>query len=93
MANQNTPANNAPTIIINQPAGNALGIASFIFGLLSIFFLAPLFTPLGLLLGVIAVIKKQLVWGILGLICALIGFMTSPILLGIFGLASVAAAS
>lgn len=79
------------TIIIQNEKiqGNALGIASFIFGLISIFILAPLFVPLGLILGIIAVIKKQLIWGALGLVCSVIGFMTSPILLGILGLSSI----
>lgn len=78
-------------IIIKNDTSNAAGIASFIFGLISIFFLAPLFVPLAVILGVIAIINKQLVWGILGLLCALFGFLTSPILLGIVGVASIAA--
>ena len=68
---------------------NALGITSFIFGLISIFFLAPVFVPLALLLVIIAIIKKQLAWGIIGIICGIIGFVTSPILLGIFRLATI----
>lgn len=76
------------TIILQNNTSNALGIASFVFGVISIFILAPLFVPLAILLGIIAVIKKQLVWGILGIFCALIGFATSPILLGILGFAS-----
>ncbi|MGH8489117.1 MAG: FHA domain-containing protein, partial [Gammaproteobacteria bacterium] len=76
------------TIILKHDATNALGIASFIFGLISIFVLAPIFVPMALIFGIIAVVKKQLAWGISGLICALIGFITSPILLGFFGLAT-----
>jgi hypothetical protein len=76
------------TIILQNDTSNSLGIASFIFGLISIFFLSPVFVPIALIFGVIAVVKNQLAWGITGLICALIGFMTSPILLAIFGLAS-----
>ncbi|TSA38020.1 MAG: hypothetical protein D4R63_11935 [Methylococcaceae bacterium] len=76
--------------MLQNNTSNSLGIASFIFGLISIFFLSPVFVPIALILGVIAVIKKQLVWRILGLVCALIGFMASPILLGIFGLVSLA---
>lgn len=82
---------NQQTIIVKNETGNALGIASFVFGVLSIFLLAPVFVPLAVLLGIIGVIKKQLVWSILGLVCALIGFITSPILLGIFGLVSIGA--
>ncbi len=76
------------TVIVRHDATNALGIASFIFGLISIFILAPIFVPLAVILGIIAVLKKQLVWGVLGLVCAVIGFITSPILLGLFGLVS-----
>lgn len=77
-------------IIIEKNTSNAFGIASFIFGVISIFFLAPVFVPLSLLFGIIAIISKQLAWGIMGIICAMIGFMTSPILLGIFGLITIA---
>jgi accessory gene regulator protein AgrB len=74
-----------PIIIQNAP-NNSLGIASFIFGLISIFILSPIFVPLAVIVGTIAVIKKQYSWGILGLVCAVIGFLTSPILLGLLGL-------
>lgn len=83
---------NQQTIVLKNETGNALGIASFVFGVLSIVLFAPVFVPLAVLLGIIGVIKKQLVWSILGLICAIIGFVTSPILLGIFGLVSIGAA-
>ncbi|CAA6603755.1 conserved hypothetical protein [Rhodospirillaceae bacterium LM-1] len=73
------------TVIIQNGPSNALGIASFIFGLISIFFLSMLFSPLSLLLGTIAVIKRQFVWGGIGIVCAFIGLMTSPIFLGILG--------
>lgn len=86
--NNNNSTQSVTTVIIKRDTGNALGIAAFVFGVLSIFFLAPVFVPPALLLGIIAVIKKQLVWGTLGLVCALIGFLTSPILLAIFGLAT-----
>jgi hypothetical protein len=82
--------NGAKTFIIKNDTSNAFGIASFIFGLISIFVLAPLFVPLSILFGVLAVLRKQLAWGVIGLICAFIGFLTSPILLGIVGVASVA---
>ena len=54
---------------------NAWGIVSFVFGLTGIFILAPIFVPLALFFGVIAVIKRQLVWGALGLLCGAIGFI------------------
>lgn len=76
-------------IIIEKNTSNAFGIASFIFGVISIFFLAPIFVPLSLLFGIIAIVSKQLAWGIIGIICAIIGFMTSPILLGLLGLMTI----
>ena len=50
--------------------------------------MAPVFVPLAVLLGVVALFKKQFVWGLLGLLCALAGFLTSPILLGLVALHS-----
>lgn len=88
MAQDNEKTEHVTKIIVQNNMSNALGIASFIFGLISIFFLAPVFVPLALLLGIIAILKKQLAWGIIGIICSIIGFATSPILLGIFGLVS-----
>jgi hypothetical protein len=90
--NDQAPSNQAPAstmnVIVQNNATNALGIASFVLGLLSIFFLAPIFVPIALVLGIIAIIKKQLVWGIIGVICAIIGALTSPILLGMLGITS-----
>jgi len=77
------------TIIIRNETANAIGIAAFILGLLSIFIFSPIFVPIASILGVIAVVKKQLLWGILGLVCAIIGFVTSPILMGLTGIISI----
>ncbi|MCX7066127.1 MAG: hypothetical protein NTW85_00260 [Methylococcales bacterium] len=66
---------------------NDVGITSVIFGITSLFFLAPLFVPLALLCGILAVLKKQRVWGASGIVCAIIGFLTSPILFGVLWLA------
>jgi len=76
-------------IIIEKNTSNAFGIASFIFGVISIFLLAPVFVPLSLLFGLIAIASRQLAWGIVGVTCAVIGFMTSPILLSLFGLMTI----
>lgn len=73
------------TVIIQNAAGSGLGIASFVLGLISIFFLSIVFAPLALLLGTIALFKKQFVWGGIGIVCAFIGLITSPIFLGILG--------
>jgi len=80
------------TIIVRHDTSNADGIASFIFGLISIFIFAPLFVPLAVILGIIAIINRTLVWGTLGLICAAIGFLTSPVLLGLFAITTIASA-
>jgi hypothetical protein len=77
------------TVIVQNNTSNAIGIASFVFGIISIFIFAPLFVPLAVILGIVAIVKKQLVWGILGIFCAIIGFATSPILLGLLGLVSI----
>lgn len=82
---------NQQTVVVVQNQSNALGIASFIFGLISIFIFSPIFVPLALIFGVIGMLKKQIVWGIVGIIFAIIGFATSPMLLGMFGLASLGA--
>lgn len=83
---------NTTTIVIKSSAGNGVGVVSFIFGFISIFFMSLVFVPLAVLFGIIAVIKKQFAWGVLGLFCAFIGFLTSPVLLGVFGVASILAA-
>ena len=72
------------TIIMQQGASNAIGIVSFIFGLISVFILSPLFVPLALILGTIGIVKKQMLWSIMSIVLAIIGFATSPILLGLF---------
>jgi len=75
-------------IIADSRSSSSIGIASFIIGLLSIFFLSIIFVPISLILGVIGVIKGQLLWSILGIIMAIIGFLTSPMLLGLLGIVS-----
>ncbi len=74
------------TIIIqNVTSGGSIGIACLIFGVISIFFMSPIFVPLALITGIIAVFKRQYVWAVIGLICAIVGFLTSPILMGALG--------
>lgn len=66
------------------------GLVSFLLGLVSIFYMSPVFVPLAVMVGIIALFKKQFMWGLLGLFCAFIGFVTSPILLATLGLTAVA---
>ena len=81
---------NKETIVIVNNQSNALGIASLIFGFISIFIFSIIFVPLALILGILGIIKKQIILSVLGIVFALIGFATSPMLLGIFGLATIA---
>lgn len=70
------------------PTSNAMGIASFVLGLISIFMLSIVTVPLAVIFGGFGLRHPQKVWAYLGLVCAVIGFMTSPILLGLVGYAS-----
>lgn len=79
-------SNQEPSMVIVNNTSNAMGIASFIFGLLSIFVLSPIFVPLSILTGVVGILRSQTTWSALGLICASIGLVTSPILLTMLGL-------
>ncbi len=83
---KNSPACPKPKIIVVHKSG-AAGIAAFVFGLISIFFAAPIFVPRAVLRGLCGLLTGQFAWGCIGLLCAFIGFITSPILMGILGLA------
>ena len=86
------PNENQQTIVVVNNTSNSLGIASTVFGFISIFIFSPIFVPLALLLGIIAVIKKQILWGVIGIVFSIIGFVTSPILMSMLGLAGTAGA-
>ena len=62
------------------------GRYSVVFGIISVFAMAPVFVPLAVIFGVVALFKRQMLLGALGLIMATIGFITSPILMSIFNL-------
>jgi len=66
------------------------GLVSFFLGVISIFYLSPVFVPLAIVVGIVALFKKQFLWGLLGIFCAFIGFLTSPILLAALGLTAIA---
>ncbi len=55
------------------------------FGLLGIFGPAILFTPLGLLFSVIALLRGQGAWAFVGLMLVVGGVLSSPIFMGIIG--------
>jgi len=55
------------------------------FGLLGIFGPAILFTPLGLLFSLVALLRGQGSWGFVGLLLTVGGILGSPILMGLIG--------
>ena len=61
-----------------------MGIAGFVIGLIGIFFLSFILSPLALIFGIIAIFKKETVWGIFAIIFAIIGMATSPVIKGMF---------
>ena len=75
---------------MNNKPSKPEGLASFILGIISIFYMSPVFVPLAVITGIVALFKKQFLWGILGIFCAFIGFITSPILLATLGLTALA---
>ena len=61
------------TVVVVQGQSSALGICSIICSIVSVFFVA-----LGILLGIIAVTKKQTAFGIVGIIIAVVSLLMSP---------------
>lgn len=55
------------------------------FGLLGIFGPAILFTPLGFIFSLIALLRGQGSWGFVGLLLTVGGILGSPILMGLIG--------
>jgi hypothetical protein len=62
-----------------------LGLFAVGFGLLSIFTIAPVFVPLGLILGVIALFVGQIGFGFAAIVLSVIGLVSSPTLMTIVG--------
>ena len=77
----------APRIIIQEKRiGSGAGLGSIICGILGIFFYGIVFVPLGLIMGVVAIAKGQVAFGIIGIVLAVIGFFTSPTIWALFGM-------
>lgn len=74
-------------ILVNQNS-NAIGICALIFSIISILMFAIVFMPIGLILAIVALVKKQYVWGICAIVACVISFFTSPTLLLMFGMSS-----
>ena len=68
-----------------------LGMFAVGFGVLGIFTFAPLFVPLALIFGLIALFAGQLVWGFSAVVLAVAGFLSSPIFMTLLGMGAVAA--
>lgn len=68
-----------------------LGLFAVGFAALSIFTLAPVFGPLGLILGIVALFVGQIGLGIGAIILSVIGMITSPTLMTLLGLGAAVA--
>ena len=75
-------------IIIKQ-ASPVYGALSIIFGFIGIFILSPLFSPIALILGLLACLQKEYTAGILGILFGIIGILTSPILMALINLPTI----
>lgn len=79
----NPDANVQPPRDDNLPL---LGLFAVGFALLGIFTIGPVFVPLGLVLGIIALFIGQIGLGITAIILSMIGIATSPTILAVVGL-------
>tara|TARA_B100001093_G_scaffold19559_1_gene17621 strand:- start:329 stop:601 length:273 start_codon:yes stop_codon:yes gene_type:complete len=75
-------------IIIKQ-SSSIYGSLSIIFGFIGIFILSPLFSPLALILGLLACLQKEYAAGLIGISFGVIGILTSPILLALLSMPSI----
>lgn len=80
----NSGNNGQQTVVVVQTQSSVMGILSIVFSIISFFFFAILFVPLGLIFGIIAVVKKQTGLGITGIILAIISACLSPTFWGMF---------
>ena len=85
---ENVPNEKTGNAVVVKESSSAIGICALIFAILGIFIFAILFVPLSLILSIIAVVKKQYVWGICAIILNVIAALTSPTLLLALGLAA-----
>ena len=82
----NNDSNKNINVTIGSGAAT-FGIVSFVIGIIGIFLISFILSPLALLFGIISMFReKNKLWGLLGIVCAVIGAITSPILMGILGL-------
>lgn len=62
-----------------------LGLFAVGFGVLGIFTFAPIFAPLGLILGIIALFIGQIGLGIVAIFLSIVSIVTSPTLIAVVG--------
>jgi len=78
-----------------QPRGDdglpLLGLFAVGFGLLGIFTIGPVFVPLALIFGLIAIFAGQIMLGLTAVVLALIGVVSSPTLMLVLGIGAFAA--
>lgn len=68
-----------------------LGLFAVGFGLLGIFTIGPVFVPLALIFGLVAIFAGQILLGLTAVVLALAGVLTSPTLMLVLGVGALAA--
>ena len=68
-----------------------LGLFAVGFGVLGIFTVGPIFVPLSLILGIIALFIGQIGLGLVAIVLSMIGIITSPTIMAVVGLGAVLA--
>lgn len=68
-------------IVVQQDStGYICGLVGLICSIIGIFLLAVVFVPVGLILGIVAIVKKNYPLGISAVVIAVIAFILSPTL-------------
>ena len=71
-------------------SGISIGWAAVAIGVVGVFFMSFLLSPLAILLGLFAILRLQLVTGLLAIVAGLVGVLTSPVLMGLIGFSALA---
>ena len=75
--------------IIVKQSSSIYGSLSIILGFIGVFILSPLFSPLALILGLLACLQKEYAAGLIGILFGVIGILTSPILLALLSMPTI----
>jgi hypothetical protein len=73
-----------PVVIVERPT--RYGLWGCLIGLIGIFFLSPILSPIAIILGLIGIFRLQIFSSLFAIIFAIIGILTSPIIMGLIGL-------